>query len=521
MYKHEQHRFYEWASASILSFVAVALLFGWQGNVGFNLWDEGFLWYGVQRVVKGEIPIRDFMSYDPGRYYWSAALVSIMGDSGIMQTRAAVAIFQAFGLLAGLLLVVRSTEFEGKDRLLFWGITAITLAVWMFPRHKLFDISLSIFLIGILAYLVRRPTLYRYFAAGTAVGLVAVFGRNHGVYGIVGGLSVILWLSIKSEASTSFVRGVLCWMGGIAVGFLPVVLMMLLVPGFALAFWESIRLLFEQSATNLPLPVPWPWTANFVSAPFEDAMRDLLVGSFFLAVLAFGWLGAIWVVVARLRRKPVPPGLVAAVFLAIPYSHYAFSRADVGHLAQGIFPMLVGCFILFTMLGAKARWFLTTALCAASLWVMSVQHPGWQCTVGARCVDITVSGSKLVVDPATARDVALLRHLTDQYAPDGKSFVATPFWPGAYALLERKSPMWEIYALFPRNESFERDEIERIRSASPGFIFVLNLALDGQDALRFRNTHPLTYRYIIDNFEPIPVSTNPAYEIYKAKSPNS
>ena len=57
-----------------------------------------------------------------------------------------------------------------------------------------------------------------------------------------------------------------------------------------------------------------------------------------------------------------------------------------------------------------------------------------------------------------------------------------------------------------RSEAFEKKELERIKAANPGFAFVFDLALDGHDHLRFRNTHPLIYRYIQDNFEQLPES---------------
>jgi hypothetical protein len=128
-----------------------------------------------------------------------------------------------------------------------------------------------------------------------------------------------------------------------------------------------------------------------------------------------------------------------------------------------------------------------------------------------------ISRDTLQVDPQTASDVNLLRQLATNFAPHGRSFITVPFWPGAYALLERKAPMWEIYPLFPRSAVFEQAEIARIETAQPGFALILDLPLDGLDALRFRNTHPLTYRYIVDNFLPLPASPGPTYQIYKAK----
>lgn len=497
-----------------MAVVVVFTLFILQGNKGFSLWDEGFLWYGAQRVMLGDVPIRDFMAYDPGRYYWSAALMSAWGDSGIMSLRAAAAIFQMIGLFVGLLLIART---EKKQNFLYLLLTAMTLAAWMLPRHKLFDISLSILLIGVLTILVQNPTSRRYFFVGMCVGLVAIFGRNHGMYGVAGSLGVMLWLNIKRTEAPGVFKGFALWAAGVAVGFTPILFMALLVPGFAAAFWDSIRFLFEVKATNLPLPTPWPWLVNFNSVPLGEAIRGVLVGMLFIATVVFGVLSIVWVIWQKFQNKQVSPALVAASFLALPYAQFAYSRADVSHLAQGIFPLLVGCLAHLATQPPKIKWPLAFMLCTASLWVSHVFHPGWQCHINQQCVNVEISGNNLLVDPGTANDVGLLRKLADQYAPKGQSFIATPFWPGAYALLERKSPIWELYALFPRSQAFEQAEIERIKTAKPGFAFVLDLPLDGRDELRYRYTHPLIHQYILNNFEPLPNSPNPAYQIYKAK----
>lgn len=496
-----------------LAAAAVAAMFVWQGSMGFSLWDEGFLWYGVQRLMLGEVPIRDFMAYDPGRYYWSAALMGLWGDNGIVALRGSVAIFQTMGLSVGLWLIARNV---GKQQWPFLLLSAVTLMAWMYPRHKLFDISLAIFLVGALTSLVERPTNRRYFLAGLCVGLVAVFGRNHGLYGAIGSLAAVGWLSLKRVEGPGPARGFALWAAGIASGYAPILLMLLLVPGFAGAFWESIRFLFEVKATNLPIPVPWPWLVEFASMPFGAALRNELIGLFFVGMLIFGVLSVVWVVRQRLRGTRVPSAIVAASFMVLPYAHFAYSRADVSHLAQGIFPLLIGSLALLSVQSGRIKWPLLLVLCAASVWVMFVIQPGWQCHIN-KCVDVEISHNKLQVDSGTGGDIGLLRQLASEYAPHGQSFIAVPFWPGAYALLERKAPMWEIYPLFARPPAFELAEIKRIRAARPGFALVFDMSLDGRDALRFRNTHPLIYQYILDNFDPLPDAPNPAYQIYKAK----
>ena len=73
---------------------------------------------------------------------------------------------------------------------------------------------------------------------------------------------------------------------------------------------------------------------NFSTASFGEATRGVLIGLFFIGTLAFGGLSLVWVVYRKFRKEAVSPVLVASAFLALPYAHYDFSRADVGHMLR-------------------------------------------------------------------------------------------------------------------------------------------------------------------------------------------
>lgn len=500
----------------LFSVTSVFVLFLWQSHQGLSLLDEGFLWYGAQRVMAGEVPIRDFYAYDIGRYYWSAAFMSLMGNTGIISLRVASAVFQAIALFIGLAMLVRNST---KQIRIYWLLVWTTLVVWMAHQYRLYDTSLPILQVGALAFLVERPSTRRYFLSGLIVGLVAVFGRNHGMYGVAGSLGVMIYLTINRGGGPNLFTAFSYWALGVFAGYLPVLVFLAAVPGFALAFWEGIRFLFEIKATNLPLPVPWPWLVPFGQLTGINAIRGILEGIFFITIVVFALLGIVWVSRNRLLDKPVSPMLVASVFLALPYAHYAYSRADISHLAPGVFPFLLGILALLAKQPAKIKWPFATLLCGASLSVMLPAYPGWSCFISQQCVEINVAGDDLNVDRKTAGNLIALNKLAEQFAPGNRTFIATPFWPGAYAALGRKSPMWEIYVLFPkRSIAFQQAEIERIKAANPGFALIHDFPLDGREDLRFRNSRPIIEQYIRDNFEHLDgYLGNPAFQLYRSK----
>jgi hypothetical protein len=502
--------------ALLFSTAFVAGSFVWQGRDGFNMGDEGFLWYGVQRVLAGEVPILDFMSYDPGRYYWSAAVMDLFRMHTIIGLRIAGALFQFPGLFVGLLLLLRQ---KSQIDITFCILVAITLFGWMFNWYKDYDTTISIILVGVLTLLVKQPSHKVFFFTGVSVGLAAVMGRNHGIYGVAGVFGVVIYLACRQRNVKGLVSGLAYCASGVVIGYLPVLIMLLDVPGFASAFWESIRTIIERGSSGLPRPVPWPWLVPFRQLPHTAAATEISVGSFYVAILTFGLLSPLWVLQKTWSRKPIAPEFVAVSMLALPYAHYAFSRPELFHLALGIFPFLIGIFLVATQLSRRMQLAVASLITGASLLIVLPQHPGWNCRVIERCVTMKIGGSTLKIEPLIATFVTNLESTVQEYAPNGQNFLVTPLWPAAYALFNRRSPMWDHHAVFPRGAEFEQKEIDRIKAANPSFALVLDQAVDGREDLRFRNSHPLTYQFIRANFEPIQTSRWPSsiFELYKAR----
>lgn len=495
----------------VMAVGAVLASFLWQGRMGFSSADEGFLWYGTQRVLLGDVPLRDFMSYDPGRYYFAAMVMALLHDDGIISLRIAGALVQFMGLFLALLLLGRSAP---KRSFFFLLAATITMIFWMFPWYKQYDIFLEIALIAVLSFIIDRPNSWRNFLAGVVVGLVAVFSRYHAVIGGIANLCAIIYLAEKrKQRKQSFAAGFLIWILGIAVGYLPVFMMMVFIPGYAKALWESIRVhVCESKGAIIPLPVPWPWLAPFGQVSFGALVRWVLSGLFFLAPLVFGVSGIFWVLYQKFHKKPVPSVLVACAFLSLPFVYYIFVTPDIGRVGLGLFPFLIGVLTILKNREKHFKWLLVGGLCASTVLVMLPNHPGWSRN---RLIEVDLQGDKIKVYPETAKYLSTLNSLVAEYAPNGRSFIALPNLTTSYAIFRRKSPMYGIYPSFHRSNSLQREEIERIKSTDPGFAIIYDAPCP---FLRFRDTHPLVFQYIMDHFESLyDFAADPEYLILKSK----
>jgi hypothetical protein len=488
-----------------------------EGHIGFNLWDEGYLWYGVQRTLLGEVPVRDFMSYDPGRYYWAAALLDLFHARGIIAVRAATAVFAALGVAAASALVWRSPCDNKKARFWLCLATIVLCLLWMVPWWKQYDEAVSVALVASLARVLTLPTRRRFLIHGILVGLAAVLGRNHGLYGVIACLFALLLLT-RVISRRDWIGCTSWFIAGVILGFSPILIGLCINHGFASMFWESIRyMLFEYKGTNLPLPVPWPWKVPMVGEVAAWS-RSLVIGCVYVALPLFCLCGLTLTSINVLcERKIEYPAFVACVLTAVPYMNVAFSRADLSHLAQTIFPFLLGTIVWLSHL-QRRQWMRTVCLgllVLASFWMMLPMHDRYVRYAQGTWRKVAVGQDTLWMSDDVASSTEDIKQLANRYLSKGGTMLSVPVWPGAYALTGVRSPVYEIYALFPHSDLFQAQEIARLQRAQPALVLFNDIAVDGRSDLRYGVTHPLLMDYIDRHYHAIQLDRRmPQLKVY-------
>jgi hypothetical protein len=101
---------------------------------------------------------------------------------------------------------------------------------------------------------------------------------------------------------------------------------------------------------------------------------------------------------------------------------------------------------------------------------------------------------------------------------NGDGGLIVPFWPGAYALIDMRAPLWEIYPTWSRTPEFERAEIARLQARRIRYVIWSDAPLDGNDALRYSKTHPLITEYMRSTYEDVPELSTQTFRVLKIKA---
>lgn len=489
----------------LLSLGLVGALFLIEHHAGLDLSDEGFLWYGAQRIARGEVPVRDFESYDPARYYWTAAWFWLLGRDGPIALRAACAGFQFLGLVAGLAALRRQV----RSRSLL-ALAGVVIALWIWPSFRSFDCAVSLATLLLTLWLLERPSLRRQFTAGIGVGLAAFFGKNHGLY--AGVASVVATLLIASAGERARLPSRLAaWSAGLLVGYSPMLLMMALVPGFFPAFAESVSFLVRRGATTMPKPIPWPWAVTYHGLGWTAVLSRFSVGTLYVALPLF-YAGLTWLV-ARGYRRPV---LVASLAVGLPYLHSACVRAEMYHLASGIHPFLVGAFALVSLAHDAGRRVLAAGLvlflAASSALAVGVRHQRQiEGALGlVRVIPRTVRGDTLRLFPEEARVLSAVERIHDEMMAPGDEIFVAPIWQTLYPALGMRSPVHRMINYWPLTTPEQQRMIAEIEARSLRWALVCDFPMDNREEFRFSNSHALVWAHLEQRFEQVSVGGLPS-----------
>lgn len=491
---------------ALFSIVLVALAFLLQARIGFTYSDEGFLWYGAVQTLAGEIPIRDFQSYDPGRYYWSAFWMAAFGES-VLALRGAVALFQLLGVVSGLLVLRRAVP--------SWRVlvpVGFLLIVWMSPRYyRMFEISASLIALHFAVILIERPTLRRHFVTGVFTGLAAFFGRNLGLYSLASFGLLIVFVWFRLDRADLFKR-LVYWSLGIAAGYSPMLIMLLAVPGFYEGVVASVVEIGDRGATNITLPIPWPWIPDYAQMSLQNAAHVFSTGFLFLWMPVF-YLAAAGIVlrssVARLRNRAV---LLAGLAVGVMYIHYAFSRADLEHLLVATPVMLISLAALpLDHWGNRAKQghrVLLVAFAALTLFSAGMKSPLYlkATAPAAAFVQYEVRGSDLWIPVPGAKLLETIERINREVVPEDEGFLIAPYLCALYGVLERQSPLRELYFTDQKSTESEQATIARLVKKRVNWVLLGNVQLHEQSVSRFRVTHPLLWEHLRTDFSKVDVA---------------
>jgi len=502
----------EAASFCVLVAAAVFLI---QWHYGFNWGDEGWLWYISKRTALGEVPVRDYFSYDPGRYYWSAAVFKLLGRRGLFEQIFADYLFGVIGLAVSYLAMARS----GMKR--SWRVAVLLLLglALGFPRHKIFEQSLSLIsAAGITLVLVAPESRKRWLIFGVATGLAAFIGRNSGMYFAVAGVLAFVLLRLRRRTSALMVS-LVPLLGGIVIGYSPMFFMMLRFCGFTSAFIDSVLLTPKWS---WPLRIPFPWDSRAGGLHGLDGWQMHAVSWLCLAV-PLTYLFIVWREY-KAELKGAPALAVGASLAGLPYLHHAFYHADFPHIAQAVLPFIVAVAAISSDMWASElrKWtlvcFAGMAFLTLSCWLPMeplVQHLRAKARAPQSLAQIAIDGRQFEVPAHQATMMNAAKAAFESRGARDGGFLEAPFYPGLYAFLNARAPFWDTYYLWPRSDDLQNRHIEALIENHTSLVLLnRDVTFDKQDWLRIGHTYPKLVDYILEHYQRSHQKFPDGFEVY-------
>lgn len=475
-------------------------------RLGFGLLDEGeYLHIGL-RILRGDIPYRDFFSYLPPLYdYWNAFAFKLFGISAYSPRLLNSIIFSFVPVLY--YLIARHFSSRIVTLLIALSFGFIEMSIERLYYHIFTFSSLFCYFTFL-----RNNKKEIGLLSGLLLGITALFRVDIALQFLLGlTIANILYHVNVSSQVNSFRKWFYTPVKQLAMvgsGFL--------IPVIGFLYWltsHDVLSQFVRSAIGTPsaffkaqvLPFPKPWNIfpqalspkeMFASYEAFFAYLIILIYAYALYHIVRNWKG-IW------RNVPeLPTFLLIAVFT----TPYIFSRPDLGHMIKGGIPaFFIGAFLL-----EKCKTSIKNLLLVIPtiLLIVGLAQIFW----ATRFFDTTIqtlNGNIRTTSGAVAGTTFVSAHtiekslkfINNNTSPEDQ-ILAVPYIAGLYFLSNRpsKSYVGNIYDSYISNEQKFIEELKLLDikvviydpiNTPPGF------------KKRMSSYYPQIHNFILDNFKVI------------------
>jgi hypothetical protein len=316
-------------------FVAGIVVSGVTALHGIQPNDEGLMLQAVERIVRGQVPYRDFWwFYPPGQPYLLGGLRELAGPSLLTWRIVRVLADATVALLAFSL----ARQAAGpRLSLLAWAAAILAMAYPSGPHP--FPIALALVLGALLAF-ERRPVL-----AGVLIGAAAVWRIEFAVFGALG----IVLARPGGLRRFAVAAGV-----SAAVLYLPVVASAGIGPSWNLLVDYPLTDFRDYQSLPFPLSYDGPLNTSSPGGFLTDSAEPILL--FYLPLVLLVGLGGAALAVAVAR--PLAPRLIATAVFAVGALAYLLVRSDLFHTAPlAVMVAMAGLALLYAVAeGLDRRW---------------------------------------------------------------------------------------------------------------------------------------------------------------------
>ncbi|OGM60579.1 hypothetical protein A3A75_03595 [Candidatus Woesebacteria bacterium RIFCSPLOWO2_01_FULL_39_10] len=485
----------------ILIFVIVLTKSVYSSGFGFNLVDEGEYLHNALRILNGDVPYRDFFSYQPPLYnYWNILAFKLLGISPF-SARLVNSIFFSFVPVIFFLITIRFS-----DKLTTFVIS-IAFSFMVVNMESLYYHVFS-FLGLFLFFWAKDQSKNKLFFSGALLGITALFRLDVGTLFFIG---LIVGSLVANFRKGSLLKG-LKENSLFFVGFcLPIFLMLTwMVENDLLHRFIRIQLdtpLQITSYNSLPLPkireiIPGNLNPSTLFHSYETYVFYIILLTYF----SFGvWLFKNWKKVRSSNQELIYFSVIAAIS-----APYMLGRADLGHIVKGgLAAFSIGAFLI-SRSGNLRRYLMFVPI---SFIVVGIAQVYWTSNFYNELVETNNGAIKLNrkwpvgTTLISAGTITKAINFIEENSNPSDTILVAPYMPGLYFLSNRQAKIYVGNILY----TYLPDESEFIRELSEKNVRLIvydptNGSRNRYGAMKLRSYYPKLDSYIKENFSIVDTS---------------